>query len=171
MPRNPQKDTGPADAGQFANNIRDSAQQIWLAGLGAFAKAQEEGSKVFDTLVKEGVSMQKKTQSTAEEKFAEATSRMSGMANDFGARAAGQWGKLENIFEERVAKAAAKMGMPTAEQIARLEARIAALEQAATTVRKPAAKTPTKKAAPKAAATSLGKAPARRRKTPTASGD
>ncbi|MGA0571634.1 phasin family protein [Variovorax sp. VNK109] len=169
MPRNP-KDTGPADATQFASNIRDSAQQIWLAGLGAFAKAQEEGSKVFDTLVKEGVSMQKKTQSTAEEKFTEATARMSSMANDFGARAAGQWGKLEGIFEERVAKAMGKMGMPTAEQIAKLEARVAALEQAAAA---PAKKAPAKKAAPKAkaAATSLRKPPASRSRKRSASAD
>lgn len=166
------KDAGGADAAQFTNTIRDSAQQIWLAGLGAFAKAQEEGSKVFDTLVKEGMSMQKKSQSTAEEKFAEATSRMSGMASDFSARAAGQWGKLEGIFEERVAKAAAKIGMPTAEQVARLEARVAALEQAAAApARKTPAKTSTKKPAPKSAATSLGKPPARRRKSSSGPGD
>ena len=39
---------------QLSSAVKDSAQQIWLAGLGAFAKAQEEGSKVFDALVKEG---------------------------------------------------------------------------------------------------------------------
>ena len=40
--------------------------------MGAFAKAQEEGSKVFETLVKEGMSMQRKTQTVAEEKITEA---------------------------------------------------------------------------------------------------
>ena len=36
---------------QLSSTVKDSAQQIWLAGLGAFAKAQEEGNKVFEALV------------------------------------------------------------------------------------------------------------------------
>ncbi|PAK99390.1 poly(hydroxyalkanoate) granule-associated protein, partial [Staphylococcus hominis] len=37
--------------------LTGSAQQIWLAGLGVFARAQAEGSRVFDDLVKEGESV------------------------------------------------------------------------------------------------------------------
>ena len=46
---------------QLSATIRESAQQIWLAGLGAFAKAQQEGTKVFDALIREGEAIQKKT--------------------------------------------------------------------------------------------------------------
>ena len=102
--------------------IRDSAQQIWLAGLGAFSKAQEEGGKVFETLVKEGLSIQRKTQSVAEERINEATSRVSHMANDISSKAQGQWDKLENIFEERVAKALGKLGVPAARDVEALAA-------------------------------------------------
>lgn len=114
----PQK-KGDTDAarGPLAGAIKDSAQQIWLAGLGAFAKAQEEGGKVFDTLVKEGMSIQRKTQSVAEERILEATSRMSDMANGISSKAVGQWDKLENIFEERVAKALSKLGVPSAKDV------------------------------------------------------
>ena len=62
---NDKKKTGA----QLSSTVKDSAQQIWLAGLGAFSKAQEEGGKVFDTLVKEGLSIQRKTQSVAEERI------------------------------------------------------------------------------------------------------
>ncbi|MEN9867996.1 MAG: hypothetical protein RL748_3586, partial [Pseudomonadota bacterium] len=48
------KATGKTDDKQLASAVRTSAQQIWQAGLGAFAKAQEEGGKVFTKLVKEG---------------------------------------------------------------------------------------------------------------------
>ncbi len=109
---------------QLAGTVKDSAQQIWLAGLGAFAKAQEEGGKVFETLVKEGLSIQRKTQSAAEEKIAEATNRMTTLANDISARATGRWDKLENIFEDRVAKALSALGVPSAKDIATLTARI-----------------------------------------------
>lgn len=109
---------------QFSATVKESAQQIWLAGLGAFSKAQEEGGKVFETLVKEGVAIQRKTQSAAEEKLSEATSRMASMASDISSKASGQWDKLETIFQDRVAKALRNLGVPTAKDIDVLVARI-----------------------------------------------
>jgi len=111
-----------------SDRIKDSAQQIWLAGLGAFAKMQQEGSKAFEALVKDGAGLQKKTQQAAEETLAQAQQRMAGFASEFGTKAAGQWGKLENIFEERVARALEKLGMPSAADMAALQARVEALE-------------------------------------------
>ncbi len=113
---------------QMAEAVKDSAQQIWLAGLGAFAKAHEEGGKVFESLVKEGLTLQRKTQATAEERLAEATSKITDMATGLTARATGQWDKLETIFEDRVAKALNRLGMPSAQDLNALVARIEALE-------------------------------------------
>jgi len=148
---------------QLAGTVKESAQQIWLAGLGAFSKAQEEGTKVFEALVKEGLSMQRKTQSVAEEKISEATSRMSNMASDISSRAAGQWDKLENIFEDRVAKSLAKLGVPSSRDLDVLNARIDALAKSmGKSV--PASAKPAAKAAPKAkpAAKAAAKAPAKK---------
>ncbi len=150
-------------AAQLGESVRASAQQIWLAGLGAFAKAQEEGSKVFDTLVKEGAGLQRKTQDTAEEKLSEATSRMSSMASGLGARAAGQWDKLENIFEERVAKALKKLDVPTASDLEQLSARIDALTQA---LQSNAAGKPAVRARRKSAGTAAEPQPARAKRSP-----
>jgi poly(hydroxyalkanoate) granule-associated protein len=109
---------------QLSGTIKDSASQIWLAGLGAFAKAQEEGGKVFEALVKEGMSIQRKTQAAAEEKISEATSKMANMATGISSKATGQWDKLESIFEERVSRALNKLGVPSAKDIDELIARI-----------------------------------------------
>lgn len=153
---------------ELPRTIKDSAQQIWLAGLGAFSKAQEEGGKVFETLVKEGLTIQRKTQAAAEEKITEATSRVTNMANDIGSRAAGQWDKLENIFEDRVAKALARLGMPSARDLEELTARVDALAKGtkaapakAAAKPKAAAKAPAKKAAAKAPAAPARKAAAK----------
>lgn len=153
---------------QLSSTVKDSAQQIWLAGLGAFSKAQQEGGKVFEALVKEGLTIQRKTQAVAEEKISEATSRVTNMATDIGSKAQGQWDKLENIFEDRVAKALAKLGVPSARDLEALSARVDALAKgkaapakaAARPVAKaPAKKAPAKKATPrKAAATPTVKA-------------
>jgi len=117
------------DPNAFTDNMKESAQQIWLAGLGAFSKAQQEGGKAFETLVKNGLDMQRKTQETAEAKLHEATQKMTGIAQELNQKATGQWDKLETIFEDRVAKALLRMGVPSAEQLQSLVARIESLEQ------------------------------------------
>ncbi len=141
----------------LAGQVKDSAQQIWLAGMGAFARAQAEGTKVFETLVKEGSSLQKKTQSAAEDKISEVTSRMTSMADDVQAKAGQHWDKLEGIFEERTAKAMKKLGVPSSKDVEALMARIDALSAqvasgARSAARKTAAgaKTATKKTAKRA---------------------
>ena len=184
----PGKKTGTKKTGNpLTSSVKDSAQQIWQAGLGAFTKAQTEGTKAFEALVKEGVSFQRKTQSAAEDRINEATHKMTSMATDISSKASGQWDKLENIFEDRVAKVLNKMGVPSAKDINVLIARIDALNasvqkltpakakapakaatqpaEAATPVAKPAAKPAAKaavKAAAKPAAAPVPKAPARK---------
>jgi len=154
----PEKKTGA----QLSGTVKESASQIWLAGLGAFAKAQEEGGKVFEALVKEGLSIQRKTQAAAEEKISEATSKMATMATDISSKASGQWDKLENIFEERVSKALNKLGVPSAKDIDVLIARIDELNRNV-------AKLSAKSAGPSgAAAKAAAKAPAKRAARKTA---
>ena len=144
--------------GQFANMVKDSAQQIWQAGLGAFAKAQGEGGKVFEALVKEGMSIQRKTQAVAEEKLGEMSGRMTKLSDEVQSKAGKHWDKLETIFEERVAKALGKLGVPSRQEMDALAARIDALTAAggaaAKAPRKSAARKPaaSKSAAPKTAA-------------------
>ncbi len=155
----------------MSSSVKDSAQLIWQAGLGAFNKAQAEGTKAFEALVKEGVSFQRKTQSAAEEKMTEASSKISNMASGISSKATGQWDKLETIFEDRVAKALNKLGVPSGKDIAALIHRIDELNKsvqklsakrapphvaakktakpAAKPADKPAAKSATKSAAPR----------------------
>ncbi|MDO8420092.1 MAG: phasin family protein [Rubrivivax sp.] len=157
-----------AAAGQqgshLAASVKDSAQQIWLAGMGAFSKAQEEGTKVFEALVKEGMSLQKKTQGLAEDKISEVTGKMSAMADTVTAKAGHNWDKLEAIFEARTAKAMGKLGVPTAKDVDALVKRVDALAAAVAKLSKAAPmKAPR---APKVAARKVAqpaaKAPVRR---------
>jgi poly(hydroxyalkanoate) granule-associated protein len=123
----------------LAGSVKDSAQHIWLAGMGAFAKAQEEGGKVFEALVKEGLSLQKKTQGMAEEKLGEVTGKMTAMAGTVGAKAGQNWDKLEALFEQRTAKAMGKLGVPTAKDVQALAQRVDALAAAVAKLSKGAA--------------------------------
>jgi poly(hydroxyalkanoate) granule-associated protein len=153
------KDAAPAAGlldSQLAQTVKDSAQQIWLAGLGAFAKAQGEGTKVFETLMKEGANLHRKTQAVAEEKIGDVAGKMSAMAGQVGDKANAHWDKLETIFEERTARALGKLGVPTAKDVAALTERVEALAAAVaalggTPAAKPAARPAAKKVAGKTA--------------------
>lgn len=148
------------DNGDFVNTVRESAQQIWLAGLGAFAKAQAEGGKVFENLVQEGATIQRKTQAAAEEKFGDVGARMS----DMSAKAGQQWDKFESIFEDRTARALSRLGVPSAKQVEALEARIDALAAQLAKLEKAVAPAPpaTKRSAARSA-TPAAKSSARKR--------
>jgi poly(hydroxyalkanoate) granule-associated protein len=134
-----------------------NTHQIWLAGLGAMAQAQAQGNKAFETLVSDGLAFQRKSQEEAQQRFEEATERFASMAQGLGQQATGRIDKLEHVFEERVARALHRLGMPTLQDIADLQARVADLEARAGAASQPAArpaaktsKTPARKTTRKA---------------------
>ncbi len=131
-----------------AQTIKDSAGQIWLAGLGAFAKAQEEGGKIFDSLVNDGKDLEKKTRNVTSSTVSEVRGAMEGTVTDVQAKASASWDKLEKIFEDRVAKALAALGVPSSDEIQTLSKRVADLQKSvaqmnkADSTKKPAARKP-----------------------------
>ncbi|MGQ0709158.1 MAG: phasin family protein [Rhodoferax sp.] len=137
MVKKPPPSHPPSSGAALGGTVKDSAQQILQAGLGAFAKAQVESVKALENLVKDSAKIQRRTKAAAEEKLSEATSRMTHMANDITSKASGQWDKLENIFEERVAKALGKLGVPSAKDVAVLLDRIETLQQAVQALTQP----------------------------------
>ena len=107
----------------LTQNVRDFARQIWLAGLGAFARAQNEGSKFFETLVQEGQAVDARMKKTADETIEPMKSgveTMKGKVEEMRERATGAWNKLEEVFQSRVARALHRLGVPTREDIQQL---------------------------------------------------
>lgn len=140
---------------QLKGAIKESATEIWLAGLGAFAKAQEEGQKVFKALVREGTSMQKRTMKATEDTVSEVSGRMSDVTSKVNQvtaglqkQAAGTWDKLEGVFESRVQRALSRLNVPTQKDINTLSKRVEELSRAK---KRPARKTVTKRAKKSAA--------------------
>ena len=97
---------------------------VWLAGMGALAQAQAQGSKAFDALVRQGMAQQAKAREAAETEMTKAAERLSAMTMGN----ANPWDRLGGIFEGRVQHALESLGMPTPEQLVRLVHRIDALE-------------------------------------------
>ena len=133
---------------RLAQTVRDSAQQIWLAGLGAFSKAQAEGGKVFEALVKEGQTIQSRTRKIAESKMEDMSSTLGKMAAKASNQATGSWDKLEQVFEDRVARALKRIGVPTNKDVHALTQRVEELTASVQTL----SGAPAKKAAKRKAA-------------------
>ena len=158
MAKKPATPTSTASAPTGAPDLSAlSSHQIWLAGLGAMAQAQAQGSKAIETLVSDGLAFQRKSQEEARQRFEEATERLTSMAQGLGQHTAGRFDKLEHVFEERVARALHRLGMPTLQDIADLQTRVADLEAQLARQAAPRAAPPAAGRSAKAASTAAAK--------------
>ncbi len=126
--------------------VQDNAHEIWLAGLGAFAMAQEEGvnlvrkggklvnqqtgkvidesSKLFERLVNEGKKLENKGRKAASSTVGGVKDDVEGRVDKTIKSARTNWDKLEKVFEERVARALSRLGVPTSDEIQQLSNRV-----------------------------------------------
>ena len=113
-----------AQAERLHKGLSESAQQIWLAGVGAFGRAQAEGAKLFEALVKEGLNLEQTARKFAggqAEVVRDAVESRVGTARE---RAADTWDRLEKVFEDRVQRALVKLGVPGRDDLAALVDRV-----------------------------------------------
>ncbi len=104
--------------------IVESAQHIWLAGLGAFAKAQDEGTRLFEALVREGVALEQKTRKLTSGRADEARNAVENAVGQVKERSQETWDKLEKVFESRVSRALGRLGVPGSQELKALTARV-----------------------------------------------
>jgi poly(hydroxyalkanoate) granule-associated protein len=165
-----------AKAEQMSRSLVESAQQIWMAGVGAFTRAQGEGSKLFEALVKEGMNIEQHTRKLATGKVDAVRDAVEDRVGVVRERATDTWDRLEKVFEERVQRALNRLGVPGREELSDLVGRVDALTaELKRQGVKPAAKAagkpvvPVKKVAAKrpakTAAKAAAKAPVAKRKS------
>ena len=107
--------TNPTGSGKkLQDDLMESAHRIWLAGLGALAAAEEEGSKVFSRLVERGKDVE---------------SRSKQQVQDVKAKAESAWSGVGEKIDEKVAAALHRLGVPTREEISDLSRRVEELNR------------------------------------------
>ncbi len=104
---------------ELQDNVTQSAYKIWLAGLGAFAFAQENGGKLFSDLVKQGREMEARAKLTPPS-MPNMTVTLRGATG----RAMTAWQQLGKGMDEQVTAALHRMGVPTRSEIATLGKRV-----------------------------------------------
>lgn len=115
---------GGDDARRIGKTVIDSAQQIWLAGLGALTKAREDGTKLFENLVKEGLNLEAATRKIATGKVDEVRGAVETGVSQVRERTQETWDRLEQVFESRVSRALGKLGVPGRKELDELLKRV-----------------------------------------------
>jgi poly(hydroxyalkanoate) granule-associated protein len=111
---------------QVARLVKDSAHQVWLAGLGAYARAEKQGSRLFDNLVTLGERIESGARARVDTRIRAAESRAQN-ARDTAAEA---WDRLEQLFQQRVARVLNNLQIPTARDVHELNRRVEELSRA-----------------------------------------
>lgn len=129
------KKTAASGAKPFGK-VQDYTQEIWLAGLGAFSLAQQEGGKIleqggklFEQLVSEGSKLESKGRKAASDAVGGIKGDVDSQVGKIRQSARTNWDKLEKVFEQRVARALASLGVPSSDEINELSKRVAELNK------------------------------------------
>lgn len=133
---------------QLAQAVTQSAQKIWLAGLGAFARARTEGDKLFELLVEQGKVIRSKSEKAADQ----ALKTVRTQADATMSTAQGKWDKLEQVFEDRVSRSLNRLGVLTSKDVDELARQVADLNDSVRALMGGAAKRERKAPARKAPA-------------------
>ena len=152
MARKTRKQASETQGADAPQALRDSAQKIWLAGLGAFERARSEGPKVFETLVGQGRSMGARAAGAADEAV------KSFRAADYG----GQLEKLEQVLEERIAKSLQRLGVITSHEVDALSKQVQDLNATVQNLMASSTRAPRKPGASRATGPARKKAGARK---------
>lgn len=101
----------------LGNSILESAQHIWLAGLGALSKTQAEGNKLFESLVKEGTVLEQKAHQFTHGKVDKMRGAVESSVSQAKVRTQETWGFLEKILEDRVASTLINLSVPSRKEL------------------------------------------------------
>ena len=132
------------DKATVLTDVKGYARKIWLAGLGAYAKAGQEGFEYFKELVKSGESVEEQGKKLVSEQVEEVNNQIdqvknnvTGNVNSVKGKVEVQLDKIEKAFDARVASALNRIGIPSRQDVAALSAKLdelsALLEQVART--------------------------------------
>lgn len=129
-----------------AQKIKESAREIWLAGLGAFSVVGEEGGKVFKQLVKKGAALEKDEKA----RFTELGEQLGEQAQEVTKNAKGAFKNLSAPIESGITSAMQRLGVPTRAEIMNLTKRVEELTKAVAKAKGAAKPTAKAKPSPKA---------------------
>lgn len=117
------QDTKETTKGVLAE-VKQYTRKAWLAGLGAYARAGQEGYDYFKELVKTGETVEKDGKKLVNKKIDAVNERVDDLKNDAVQAVEGRLEQIENAFDQRVARALNRLGMPSRHDLDALSVRL-----------------------------------------------
>lgn len=114
-------------------DLKESAYKIWLAGLGALAVAGEESKTLFHTLVEKGEEFESRSRGQVDK----VRGKVSGTVTDAKSNVGMLWDKVQEGFDEQVASALQRLGVPSRKEIATLTKRVEELTKSIEKAKRP----------------------------------
>ncbi|WP_426150473.1 phasin family protein [Pseudomonas sp. DC3000-4b1] len=116
------------ETASWMGGIEKYSRQIWLAGLGAYARGAADGHKQFEALVKEGEKAEKLARGEIDKQIGQQVETAKAVAgtkaSSLKEKSLGKWGELEDAFDTRLDSAVSRLGLPTREEIAALQQKV-----------------------------------------------
>ncbi|AHG43092.1 poly(3-hydroxyalkanoate) granule-associated protein PhaI [Pseudomonas syringae CC1557] len=108
-------------------DVRLYARKIWLAGLGAYARVNEDGSQYVRELIRAGEETEKDVRKTFDAQRLAANSEIDSIKGEVSyakGRVGAQLDRIESAFDRRVAKALNRIGIPSKHDVDTLSAKL-----------------------------------------------
>ena len=115
-------------AEKLARSLGESAQHVWMAGIGALGRAQTEGSRLFASLVEEGEELERRARTAASDRADDVMEAVGSGVDDVRGRAEDTWERWEKALDERMQRALSRMGVPSRDDVSELERKVGTLE-------------------------------------------
>ena len=123
------KSKATAQSSRSQKSLMETAQQVWMAGMGALGRAQDEGSKMFEGLVREGMALEQSTRKIATGNVDRMRGAVENTVGHVKERAQDTWDRLEKVFEERVSRTLTRLGVPGRDELQALTSRVEELNR------------------------------------------
>lgn len=126
------KDKEPIGFADLPNELSERGREVWLAGLGALSRVEEEGEKIFKNLVERGEEFEGRgrkqleaSMKTLREQQEQATKSMSTATKTFSDAAQ----SMERAVSNTLTDTLGRIGMPTRSEVEELSGKVSKLSE------------------------------------------
>lgn len=127
--KTPTNDEKQFDLKNLPDEVTGRAREIWLAGLGALARLEEEGDKVFQNLIERGKSYEDKRREQFEEATENLRSQQESFTEDVTERLDSATKSVEKAVSDTLSGTLGRLGVPTQNEVRGLSRRVGELSQ------------------------------------------
>jgi len=125
----PTNDRKDFDLKDLPDEVTGRAREIWLAGLGALSRLEQEGDKVFESLVERGKDYEDKRSQQLQEATENFRQQQESLTQDVTKRLDDATKSVEKAVSDTLSGTLGRIGVPTRDEVRGLSRRVGELSQ------------------------------------------